>query len=166
MDNKKVGLTIGIGLIVLGLIVFFILTNPQSPKQAPNPTVKTVVDIKDNDSKPIISDAIPQINETDMSGSETVETVTNLALNFSPEGLEPKELRARVGDQIKLEVSSTDVVVHTLAFLDSELEGVRINVGPTDTRTLNFTAPAEAGEYKYLCTVAGHETEMGTLIVR
>lgn len=173
MNNKKTIITIAILSILLGLVAFIVYSSLYKVNETEVEIKTPVINNELNDVEPAAptdptAPTVPVV-KPDLSDeiiAEPENSEVTLDLNFSPEGLSPKELVVNSGDLVNLNVSSSDLVVHTLGFLDPSLASVQINVGPTDTRTISFTAPYEAGEYTYLCKVSGHESESGVLIVR
>lgn len=164
MNNKKTIITIAILSILLGLVAFIVYSSLYKVNEPEGEVKVPVINNEINKVEPVVPVVRPDLSDEIVAEPENTEVT--LDLNFSPEGLSPKELVVNSGDLVSLNVSSSDTVVHTLGFLDPSLASVQINVGPTDTRTINFTAPSEAGEYTYLCKVSDHESEVGVMIVR
>lgn len=164
MNNKKIIITIAVLSVLLGLAVFMVYNSLYKVNEPEGEVKVPVINNEINKVEPAVPVVRPDLSDEIVAEPENTEVT--LDLNFSPEGLSPKELVVNSGDLVSLNVSSSDTVVHTLGFLDPSLASVQINVGPTDTRTINFTAPSEAGEYTYLCKVSDHESEVGVMIVR
>lgn len=170
MNKKKLILTIIIGLIVLVLIVVVIQKNNNDQKIAEQQN--QLAENENSLLNPVVpeettgQEELAQPVQSDQSVTPAAEVPkVSLELNFSPEGLSPKEFTVKPGALVTLTVSCDDIIIHTFAFKDPSLANAIISVGPSDIRTITFNAPTKAGEYTYFCKVSGH-SEVGTMIVK
>ena len=79
---------------------------------------------------------------------------------------EPDRIEVRAGQQVTLRVVNRGPSPHDLTIESLNVETGQFGVG--EERTLTFTAPAQPGEYEFICNVPGHVQlgMKGTLVVR
>lgn len=87
-----------------------------------------------------------------------INAATATTLTIKGNAFSPKELTVKPGDSIT--VTNNDSVPHTVTANGDEFDTGNIAAGETVT----FTAPEEAGEYEYICTV--HPSMKGVLVVQ
>lgn len=63
-------------------------------------------------------------------------------------------LEARAGDTVEIDIASGEGALHDIAFPDLKVASARVSGGTAASR-LRFKV-GQAGEYVYICTVAGH----------
>lgn len=80
----------------------------------------------------------------------SVQVVTLRAREF---GYEPATLDVKAGTPVRLTVTNNGTLDHTFAIPGLVRE---IKMLPGQSATVEFV-PSASGEYKFLCTVAGHE---------
>ncbi len=78
----------------------------------------------------------------------------------------PDRIEVRPGQTISLRVVNQGASVHDLAVPDLGVETGQID--PGQEATLTLTAPSTPGEYRFICTIPGHEQlgMRGTLVVQ
>ena len=89
-------------------------------------------------------------------------------LEAGPEGCSPLSFEASPGQKITLSLTAKDKWSYLLRFTDNVLEEVNFGVSSQATRAISFLAPQEAGEYQFICSMAGAENSSpkGKLIVK
>lgn len=88
-------------------------------------------------------------------------------LTLTSEGFAPSEFAVRAGEAVILSVTSGDDWTHVFKFESPSLSAVAVGLGPRETRSIAFNAPA-VGEYKFFCDVPGHagRGEAGKMVVK
>lgn len=76
---------------------------------------------------------------------------------------EPDELRARVGEQVFLRMNNAGNEAHNL-ILELPYADRQISANPGTSGVLSFRA-TEPGEYRFYCSIPGHEDQTGILII-
>lgn len=78
----------------------------------------------------------------------------------------PDRIQVQPGQTVTLRVVNRGASAHDLAVPDLRVETGQID--PGQEKTLTFTAPSTPGEYRFICTVPGHEQlgMRGTLVVQ
>jgi aldose sugar dehydrogenase len=109
------------------------------------------------------SSAAPSAAGSAGSGGEVVELVVGTDTGTANE-FDPTEISVPAGATVRLVFENrSDSVPHNLTFGDPINAATATTVMPGDSETIEFTAPAEAGEYTYVCTL--HPGMDGTLVV-
>lgn len=77
---------------------------------------------------------------------------------------EPATLRVQVGEDVVVLLTNSGAIPHNFTI---EAVGVDVTLGAKKSETIEFTAPADPGEYTITCTEPGHENAgmTGTLAV-
>jgi len=101
-----------------------------------------------------------------LSEEELAQITNDIELYLSADGFSPNEFTVNAGDAVTITLTGSEDSSHILAFADSKMSGVFINVRPGETRSVTFNAP-EAGSYTFFCDFPGHRGrgEEGTMIV-
>jgi uncharacterized cupredoxin-like copper-binding protein len=89
-------------------------------------------------------------------------------LDVSASGFNPNTFTVSPGQLVNLVLTSTDDYVHIIKFEDEEaLLGALLGVAGGETKMKVWNAPTTPGEYRFFCSVPGHERrgEVGTMIV-
>jgi uncharacterized cupredoxin-like copper-binding protein len=76
---------------------------------------------------------------------------------------EPDELRARVGELVFIRMDNEGTEAHNL-ILELPHADRQISANPGTSSVLSFRA-TEPGEYRFYCSIPGHEAQTGILIV-
>ncbi len=76
---------------------------------------------------------------------------------------EPDELRAKVGEQVFIRMDNEGEEAHNL-ILELPNADRQISANPGTSSVLSFRA-TEPGEYRFYCSIPGHEDQTGILIV-
>lgn len=76
---------------------------------------------------------------------------------------EPDELRARVGELVFIRMDNEGEEAHNL-ILELPNADRQISANPGTSSVLSFRA-TEPGEYRFYCSIPGHEDQTGILIV-
>lgn len=102
-----------------------------------------------------------------LSKVEVAKITNDIELSLSAEGFNPKGFTVKAGEAVTLTLTGSEDSSHILAFADSKMSGVYINVRPGETRSVTFNAPA-AGSYTFFCDFPGHRGrgEEGTMTVK
>lgn len=95
------------------------------------------------------------------------EVNASVNLQVGGNAFSPSEFTVRAGEAITIAMTGTDDSSHVLAFRDSALSGVFINIRPRETRAVTFNAPTQPGRYEFFCDFPGHAArgEVGVMIV-
>lgn len=77
---------------------------------------------------------------------------------------EPSTLTVHAGEEVVVLLKNTGAIPHNFTI---EPAGIDVTLDPKKSETVEFTAPADPGEYEIACTEPGHENAgmIGTLIV-
>ncbi|HMM42539.1 MAG TPA: cupredoxin domain-containing protein [Thermomicrobiales bacterium] len=77
---------------------------------------------------------------------------------------EPSTLTVHAGEDVVVLLKNTGAIPHNFTI---EAAGIDVTLDPKKSETVEFTAPADPGEYDIACTEPGHENAgmTGTLIV-
>jgi len=77
---------------------------------------------------------------------------------------EPSTLTVEAGEQVVILLKNDGAIPHNLTI---DAVGVDVTLDPKKSETIEFTAPADPGEYDIACTEPGHENAgmTGTLVV-
>jgi uncharacterized cupredoxin-like copper-binding protein len=76
---------------------------------------------------------------------------------------EPDELRAKVGEQVFIRMDNEGEEAHNL-ILELPNADRQISANPGTSGVLSFRA-TEPGEYRFYCSIPGHEDQTGILII-
>ncbi len=95
------------------------------------------------------------------------EVTANVTLQVGNNAFSPNEFTVRKGDAVTVAMTGVDDSSHVLAFRDSVLSAVFVNIRPRETRAVTFNAPSQAGRYEFFCDFPGHAArgETGVMIV-
>lgn len=105
------------------------------------------------------NDAVPMSPEAPRQTSPVEREslpASSINLTATPTGWEPNEFTVQAGAPITLAVSNENSLVHVFMFTDPSLAAVAVQVSPGETRVITFNAPAEAGEYNFVCDIPGN----------
>lgn len=93
--------------------------------------------------------------------ADDARKVVVMARSFA---FDPKTIEVEAGEDVAIVLTSTDIT-HDFVLDEGDVHVVAAEKGKTQTG--GFTAPDEAGEYAYFCSVAGHRASgmEGTLVV-
>lgn len=96
------------------------------------------------------------------------EAASAIQLTLNNSAFTPNEFTVNAGQAITIALTGADATSHVLAFRDSSLQAVYINIRPGETRAVTFNAPSQAGRYEFFCDFPGHSSrgEVGTMIVK
>jgi plastocyanin len=153
-----VAVIIFVGLIYLGV--------KQTPKSQPSVNSQPIESISPSVSNNEGGETPVAPNPGSSEQSEAPKSAIEVAI--TDQGITPASFAVKAGQEIALSVSSADQDSHFFKFESEKLATVLVRIGPGDTRVLNFSAPAEKGEYEYYCDMPGHieRGEKGTMIVK
>lgn len=95
------------------------------------------------------------------------EVEASVNLQVGENAFTPNEFTVSSGEAITIALTGTDDSSHILAFRDSALSAVFINIRPRETRAVTFNAPTQPGRYEFFCDFPGHAArgETGVMIV-
>jgi hypothetical protein len=144
---------------------------PLTPVTERNQVVAPSGIIARNDAPPLSANAPQQsepLTENAVAQIKSLQKGTILELTIAETGIVPSTLEVRRGELVTLIATSGDAFTHVLAFADPALQAVAIGLSGFETRAIAFNAPAQAGEYEFLCNVPGHagRGERGVLVLR
>jgi plastocyanin len=107
-------------------------------------------------SASVVMSATRETSKVDASEREGALVVT-----YEGAAIKEKSLTVKAGETARIVVDNEDAFVH-----DFVLEGtdVRFGLGPNDEKSAEFVI-SERGEYTYKCTITGHGSMKGTLVV-
>lgn len=80
----------------------------------------------------------------------------SIQIDVSADGFSPSEFSVDSGSAVTLAFTVTDDQTHIFKFRDESMQGVAVGLGPGETRSTSFNAPAP-GEYEFYCDVPGHD---------
>lgn len=98
--------------------------------------------------------------------SESQIPLSAVKLTSEENKILPSSFTVQEGKEVTISFSSKDGKTHLLSFDDESVQGIAIGIGPKETRTISFIAPA-AGSYDFRCDVPGHASmgETGKMYV-
>lgn len=130
----------------------------QDPTPPPPPAPRVVrLDV------PAGSPDAPQQSNA-ISGDQVPQGALHIIIKDN--GFSPSSFAIKTGKEITLYISSGDGRTHSINFTDPSVQGIAVGVGPNETRSITFKAPA-VGTYSFSCTVPGHagSGEEGMMVV-
>lgn len=86
--------------------------------------------------------------------TETAAGVREIPVTLKDFAIEPQAIEVKKGETVKLVVKNEGAVQHDFAIVGTDAKTEMIDAG--GEATLEYTA-AEAGELKFICSVAGHD---------
>jgi len=157
MRNKIFIIIIVLFLAGANIYQFFYAKNLRISlsKEVPSDVLKMVEPV--NTSNPENPQASLPLNEKDVPKDA-------IRLSVSLNGFEPKEFSVKSGQKVILALKAVDSV-HVFKFKNEKLSKVKIGIASGETKTIQFYAPKEKGDYEFFCDVPGHN-EVGKMIVK
>lgn len=157
--------------LVLGLMLVVAAcgggSRQSSSNQAPSSSASSAsssVSTPAPPSEPAPSQQASSAGSTAATASGSIELVaTDEAGQFR---FSPDRIEVAPGQQVTLRVVNRGASAHDFAVPVLGVETGQID--PGQEKTITFTAPSNPGEYRFVCTVPGHEQlgMHGTLVVR
>ncbi len=150
---------------------------PEALKDARTIAPGTNLVTKDNivvtdTGEPVKMNIDPASNEApkesgDLAEEDVPDDEYTVKLNVSTAGFEPNTFTVSPGQLVNLVLTSTDNFVHIIKFEEEELLGALLGVAGGETKMKSWNAPTTPGEYRFFCSVPGHEGrgEVGMMIV-
>lgn len=114
---------------------------------------------------PVSSDA-PQESKN-LSAEDVPNDEYTVKLSVSASGFSPNTFTVSPGQLVNLVLTSADTTAHILKFEDENLLGALLGVAKGETKMKVWNAPTTPGEYRFFCSIPGHEKrgEVGIMIV-
>jgi uncharacterized cupredoxin-like copper-binding protein len=100
-------------------------------------------------------------NNTDSAagpGSLATEADVTIEMSMSNMSFQPDRIVANSGEKVAIVLSNPDSIKHDFVLDDIDGESVHIEVQPRQEVTFTFTMPDEPGEWRFYCSVPGHES--------
>ena len=95
--------------------------------------------------------------------------VTHIKVNMTDFAYNPNQFMVPAGESITVEIVNNGAVVHNFIIMNAGVqigqdfdetdevnEYWKIELAPGQSTSTSFTAPAQPGEYKIVCSTAGH----------
>ncbi|MDA3802704.1 MAG: cupredoxin domain-containing protein [Patescibacteria group bacterium] len=103
----------------------------------------------------------------DLAEEDVPDDEFTVKLNSSTSGFSPNTFTVSTGQLVNLVLTSTDDYVHIIKFEDENLFGALLGVAGGETKMKSWNAPTTPGEYRFFCSVPGHERrgEVGVMVV-
>ena len=92
--------------------------------------------------------------ETPMTLPDADVTVDMTTSNMS---FQPDRITAGPGQVVAITLSNPDTIKHDFVLKDFGGESIQVEVQPRQEITFTITMPDEPGEWRYYCSVPGHE---------
>lgn len=163
--SQKMGIVIGVIVVLLVVVALFILAGRGSDSNTTNTNLaniqNTTTNLSDNSSVNTTTNATANSND-DASGSSTPKTVT-IDLSAEDFAYSKSEIRVSKGDTVKINLTSLS---GTHNFTIDELNVRSSNVTEGNSAEVEFPV-TEDGSFTYYCSVDSHRDLglRGTLIV-
>lgn len=181
MEEERSPIWIVIGVIAAVAVIYFVIGKPFSksgeitsrtgetsntetnPAKKKESEIESLAKLKLN-AIPGSPDAPQQSNP--ISSKEEVKKEA-IKISMSGAGFLPAVFSVKQRTPVTLVITSGDAQSHVFKFDSEALSGIAVGLGPKETRSISFLAPA-AGEYSFSCGVLGHKArgETGTMIVQ
>jgi plastocyanin len=103
---------------------------------------------------------------TSPAGEETRPARDLININISGKGFVPTSFSAAASTKINVTLTNTSDIAHSLTFSDPVLAGNNTTIEPNQTKNILIHTPATPGTYAFSCTTAGHNGEIGKMIIK
>lgn len=163
MKKKNILVIVGIVFVVIVIVMaFYLLKEEKDPLEGQiiDPGAIVVPDFSDISSA---TNSLAVIK----TGEIPVETPEAIELKIINGIFSPSEFNVEKGSMLTLLLEGDKEVDHAVLFDDLGLAANPfLMIKANEKQLITFPAPLNPGEYRFRCTIPGHESEFGTMIVK
>lgn len=158
-----IALYLVIGLLVYGLLYYYVLGKKSTNVNVYQPTQAPIVIT----TLPTLSPGPAATSSSSVGALQTVsptQQAMRVAVNGTEFAFSPSTINAKVGQPLTIVFNNNGTFPHNLSIPDLNVKTKTISPGASDTIT--FT-PDKAGTFQFVCTVPGHADRgmTGTLAI-
>ena len=105
----------------------------------------------------------PSVDSRNLEGAADITvTMTTVDMSFQPD-----IVNVETGQIVAFVIQNPDNIKHDFSINDINCESAHVEVLPKQEVTIQITMPDEPGEWRFYCSIPGHESlgMEGTLIV-